>query len=201
MKHYFNPMSRGATTDWMLKELAVSCEQIIVDIATGENKVPAYQQINPMQKVPALVDGETVVTETAAICAYLADKFPDKGLAPEPGTSARGTYYRYLFIAGATLEPAISLAVLNIEHPQPASAAWGDLGRILQTIEVLTPGNDWVLGQHFSAADVVYGGLLDSALTFGLIEETEKVGAYVKRLRCRPAYQDSHRAFIQSAVE
>ncbi|MCI5107880.1 MAG: glutathione S-transferase family protein [Pseudomonadales bacterium] len=198
MKHYFNPMSRGATTDWMLKELAVPCEQIIVDIEAGENKAPAYRHINPMQKVPALVDGETVVTETAAICAYLADKFPGKGLAPKPGTFERGVYYRYLFIAGNTLEPAITLAALGLEHSEPGSAGWGDMSRIMATINELVPETDWALGRQFSAADVVFGALLDSSVTFGLIEASGKVAAYVERLRSRPAYQASHVALMDS---
>ena len=92
MKHYFNPRSRGATTDWMLKELDAPHEQIVVDFMAGENNSPEYRAINPMGKVPTLVDGDAVVTETAAICAYLADKFADKGLAPPPGSTQRGVY-------------------------------------------------------------------------------------------------------------
>jgi glutathione S-transferase len=151
-----------------------------------------------MQKVPALVDGETVVTETAAICAYLADKFPEEGLAPKPGTFERGVYYRYLFIAGNTLEPAITLAALGLEHPEPGSAGWGDMTRIMSTINELVPETDWALGRQFSAADVVFGALLDSSVTFGLIEASEKVAAYVERLRSRPAYQASHVALMDS---
>ena len=105
MKHYFNPMSRGVTTDWMLKELDAPHEQIVIDFASGENKTPEYRAINPMGKVPTLVDGDTVITETAAICAYLADKFADKGLAPAMTSAERGRYYRYLFVPGAVIEP------------------------------------------------------------------------------------------------
>ena len=201
MKHYFNPMSRGVTTDWMLKELGVPHEQIIVDLAAGENKSAEYRKINPMQKLPALVDGETVVTEVAAICAYLADKFPEKGFAPEIGSSARGTYYRYLFIAGNTLEPAFALAALDIEHPQPASAGWGDISRVMETIEEMVPAADWALGEQFTAADVVFGGLLDFSVAFNLIEASPAVAAYIERIRRRPAYQDTHAAFTKSGSE
>lgn len=196
MKHYFNPMSRGVTTDWMLKELDVPHEQIIVDIAAGENKSAEYRKINPMQKLPALVDGETVVTEVAAICAYLADKFPEKGFAPEIGSAERGSYYRYLFIAGNTLEPALSLAALGIEHPHPGSAGWGDLPRVLNTIETMAPDVDWALGEQFTTADIVFGGLLDFSMAFKLIEASPKVAAYIERIRKRPAYRDTHEAFI-----
>jgi len=196
MKHYFNPMSRAVTTDWMLKELNAPHEQIIIDFAAGENNSTEYKKINPMGKVPALVDGETVVTEVAAICAYLADKFPEKGLAPEVGSRDRASYYRYLFIAGNTIEPALSVAALGIEHPQPSSAGWGDLSRVLATIETMTPENGWALGDQFTAADVVFGGLLDSSMTFNLFKASPKVAGYVERIRVRPAYRETHGAFI-----
>ena len=192
MKHYFNAMSRAVTTDWMLRELNAPHEQIIVDIAAGENTLPEYRKINPMQKLPVLVDGDAVVTEVAAICAYLADKFPEKGLAPSIGSVARGTYYRYLFITGNTLEPAFALAALDIAHPQPSSAGWGDISRVLDTVETMTPEADWALGEQFTAADIVFGGLLDFSIAFNLIEASPKVAAYIERIRSRPAYRDSH---------
>ena len=196
MKHYFNPMSRGVTTDWMLKELDVPCEQIIIDISAGENNSPEFRKINPMGKIPALVDGETVVTEVAAICAYLADKFPEKGLAPEVGSTDRSAYYRYLFITGNTIEPAFSLAAAGIEHPQPSSVGWGDVTRVLATIETMTPDVGWALGQQFTTADVVFGGLLDFSMRFNWFEASPKVAGYVERIRERPAYQETHEAFI-----
>ncbi|TQV77874.1 glutathione S-transferase family protein [Denitrobaculum tricleocarpae] len=197
MKHYFNPMSRGVTTDWMLKELDVPHEQIVIDFSSGENNSPEYRKINPMGKLPALVDGETVVTEVAAICAYLADRFPEKGLAPEAGSSDRGSYYRYLFIAGNTIEPAFSLAASGLEHPRPSSAGWGDMPRVLATVEAMTPDAGWALGTQFTAADVVYGGLLDFSMTFNLFEASPKVAAYVERIRGRPAYRETHEAFLK----
>lgn len=198
MKHYFNKTSRAVTTDWMLRELDVPCDQINIDIAAGDNKSPEYRKINPMQKLPALVDGEVVVTEVAAICAYLADRFPEKGLAPEIGSPVRGAYYRYLFIAGNTLEPALSLAALDIQHPQPASAGWGDISRVLETVELMTPEADWALGKQFTTADIVFGGLLDFSTALNLIEASAKVAAYVQRIRSRPAYRDSHGVSVNS---
>lgn len=196
MKHYFNPMSRGVTTDWMLKELDVPHEQIVVDFASGENTSPEYRKINPMGKLPALVDGETVVTEVAAICAYLADRFPEKGFAPEAGSADRGRYYRYLFVAGNTIEPAFSLAVSGLEHPRPSSAGWGDLPRVLATLEAMTPDAGWALGKQFTAADVVFGGLLDFSMVFNWFDATPKVAGYVERIRERPAYRETHDAFL-----
>ena len=201
MKHYFNPMSRGVSTDWMLREIGVEHEQIFIDIAKDEHYGETFKAINPMCKLPVLVDGATIVTEVAAICAYLADRFPEKGLAPELGSVERAAYYRYLFVAGNTIEPALALESAGLEHPAPRSAGWGDLERVLDTIEALTPEEGWALGEQFSAADVVFGGLLDFMIVFGLLEPTEKVAAYASRLRQRPAYRASHPAFLEMIGE
>ena len=195
MKHYYNPISRGATTAWMLTELDVEHESIVVDLRGGEQEGPAYRGINPMGKVPTLVDGDIVVTEAAAICAYLADRFPERGLAPEPGSKARGPYYRYLFVPGTTLEPVFSLAALDFEHPAPQSAGWGDTKRALATIEAMIPDNGWALGGRFTAADVVFGGTLDSLVGFAGLDPSPRVSAYLKRLRSRPAYRSTHAGF------
>ncbi|CUB04548.1 glutathione S-transferase family protein [Marinomonas fungiae] len=195
MKHYFNPMSRAITTDWMLKELDVQHERINIDFTASENNTAEFRRINPMGKLPVLIDGDAVVTEVSAICAYLADKFPEKQMAPAVGVVERAVYYRYLFFAGNTIEPAFSLAACGFEHPEPFSAGWGDLPRVLAAIEEMTPETGWALGEHFSAADVVFGGLLDFAVTFKWMEPSSKVAAYVERIRQRPAYQATHSAF------
>ena len=195
MKHYYNPMSRAISTDWMLKELDVQHEKINIDFATNENNTADFRKINPMGKLPVLVDGKTVVTEVSAICAYLADKFPEKKLAPEIGSVERAAYYRYLFFTGNTIEPAFSLAACGFEHPDPMSAGWGDMQRVLATIEEMTPEIDWALGEQFTAADVVFGGLLDFSITFKWFEPSLKVAAYVERIRQRPAYRETHTAF------
>ena len=104
---YHNPMSRGRIVHWMLEEVGAPYETKVVDLEKREHKSPAYLAVNPMGKIPAIVHGDTVVTETAAICAYLADAFPRAGLAPPPGDRARGTYYRWLFFAAGCLEPAL----------------------------------------------------------------------------------------------
>lgn len=197
MKHYYNPMSRAVTTDWILKELDAQHEQVITDFTTDESNLRDLCEINPMAKLPVLVDGGTVITEVAAICAYLADKFPEKRLAPELGSAERGTYYRYLFLAGNTIEPAFALAASGLAHPEPASAGWGDMPRVLATIEAMTPETHWALGEKFTAADVVFGGLLDFSMVFNWIDASPKVAAYVARIRQRPCYRETHGAFIQ----
>jgi len=193
MKHYFHPMSRGASTDWMLKELDVDHEQVIVDFTSGENDTPEFRAINPMGKVPTLEDEGIIVTETAAICAYLADKYPAKGFAPSPTSPERGRYYRFLFFSGTTLEPMFTFEQLGIDNDRPQSTGWGDFDRCMVTVESLTPARDWAMGAQFTAADVVFGGTLDFALQFGWLKTpTPKVMSYVKRLKSRAAYKLTH---------
>lgn len=193
MKHYFNPMSRAMTTNWMLTELDAEHEQVVVDFVSGETASLEYRSINPMGKVPTLVDGDVVVTEVAAICAYLADRHPEKGLAPPPDSLERGRYYRYLFFTGTTLEPMFTTKLLGVTDYPAESVGWGDFERCMATVESMTPLADWALGSQFSAADVVFGGLLDSAIQFGWLESpSARVVAYVKRIKSRPAYRQSH---------
>lgn len=195
MKHYYNSMSRSVTTDWMLKELDVQHEQININFSEDSPELRDLQTINPMGKLPTLVDGESVITETAAICAYLSDKYLDKKLAPAIGSNQRAKYYRYLFIAGNTIEPALTLAASNIEHPNSAKAGWGDKTRVVATIEAMTPQSGWALGDEFTAADIVFGGLLDSAVTFRMLAPSPKVAAYISRIQQRPAYRETHKYF------
>jgi len=193
MKHYYHPMSRAITTDWLLKELDAEHEQIVIDYTAGENNTPEYRAINPMGKIPALVDGDVVITETAAICAYLADKFAEKGLAPEVGSNQRGSYYRYLFYPGTTLEPMFTVNQMDVTDASPQSTGWGDMERCIETVEKMTPETDWALGAKFTAADVVFGGTLGFAMQFGWLNSpSAKVAAYVGRLKAREAYRQSH---------
>lgn len=193
MKHYYHPMSRAITTHWMLTELGVEHEQIVVDFPAGGNNTDEFRAINPMAKIPVLADGDVVVTETAAICAYLADKFPNKALAPPVNSNERGRYYRYLFFPGTTLEPMFTFNQLESQDYSPQSAGWGDLERCLTAVESMTPDIDWALGKQFTAADIVYGGMLDFAVQFGWLQSpTAKVAAYIQRIKSREAYRKSH---------
>ena len=193
MKHYFNPMSRAATTHWMLTELDVEHEQVFIDFLAGEGATPEFRAINPMGKVPTLVDDGVVVTEAAAICAYLADKYPEKGFAPPVNSPLRGKYYRYLFFPGTTLEPMFATRAFGFTDYPVQSAGWGDFERCMDTIEAMTPDSEWAMETGFGAADVVFGGTLDFAVQFGWLDApSAKVAAYVERIRQRPAYQQSH---------
>ena len=192
MKHYFHPMSRAVTTHWMLAELEAEHEQIVVDLPAGENNTPEFRAINPMGKIPVLVDGDVIVTETAAICAYLADKFPQKGLAPPPKSTQRGLYYRYLFFASATLEPMFSVDQLGVTDYPAQSVGWGDLDRCMATVQSMVPENNWAMGSQFTAADVVFGGTLDFSIQLGWLKSpTQEVASYVRRIKDRPLYQQT----------
>lgn len=195
MKHYYNPMSRAVTTDWMLKELGVEHEQVAIDLRAGDQNSPEYRAVNPMGKVPALVDGETVVTEAAAICAYLADKFPEKELAPPLGSPERGRYYRYLFFPGTTLEPLLSVSTLGVEDLKPFTMGWGDMPRAMASVESMTPESGWALGEKFTAADVVFGGSLAFFSGFKMMTPSDKVSSYIERIQARDAYQETHAGF------
>ncbi len=177
----------------MLCELGASYEQIEVDFLRGDTATTEFRAINPMGKIPVLVDDEIVITEVSAICTYLADKYIERGFAPELNSKARGKYYRYLFFSGSTLEPMLSLNQLDLGDYSPQSMGFGDIDRCLASIEAMTPESDWILGKQITAADLVFGGTLDSSMQFGLLEKpSSKVIDYVGRLRARDAYRETH---------
>ncbi len=181
------------STNWMLTELDAPHEQILIDFHAGENDTPDYRAINPMGKLPCLEDDGIVVTEVAAICTYLADKFIEKGMAPPVGSTERGRYYRYLFFTGTTLEPMFTINHLGDSGYPAQSVGWGDFDRCMASVEAMTPDTDWVMGAEFTAADVVFGGTLDFAVQFGWLKSpSPKVANYIKRIQARPAYRTTH---------
>jgi glutathione S-transferase len=185
---YTIPMSRGRIVRWMLEEVGRPYRTEILD--QERLKAPAYLAINPMGKVPALTDGGTVVTECAAICAYLADAFPDAGLAPPAGDRLRGPYYRWLFFAAGPLEAAITNKALGWEVPadRQRMAGYGSYGQVLEVLERALDGRNYLIGGGFTAADLYLGAQLNWGLTFGVIEKRPALEAYVARLKQRPAY-------------
>ncbi|MDR7154109.1 glutathione S-transferase [Sphingobium xenophagum] len=185
---YTNPMSRGQIARWMLEETGVPYDTVILDYGTTM-KAPDYLAINPMGKVPAIRHGDTVVTECAAICAYLADAFPAANLAPP--TDARGAYYRWLFFAAGPLEAAITNKAMGFVVPEgrERSAGYGSLDDVLHALEQAVSVPQWICGNQFTAADVYMGSQIDWGLAFGTIPATPALTAYADRLRTRPAYQ------------
>jgi glutathione S-transferase len=183
---YTNPMSRGRIVRWMLEEVGAPYRTEILDYETGL-KSAAYLAVNPMGKVPAIKHGDTVITEGAAICAYLADAFPDAGLAPPPAD--RGDYYRWLFFAAGPIEAAVTSRSLGFE-PKPEQrrmAGFGCLDDVVNTLERAVEGRDYIAGDRFSAADVYVGSQIGWGMQFGSIEKRPAFEAYWEKIGNRPA--------------
>ncbi len=185
---FTHPMSRGRIVRWMLEEVGQPYETKIVDYGPPM-KGPDYLAINPMGKVPALTHGGAVVTECAAICAYLADAFPAAGLAPPPGDRLRAPYYRWLFFAAGPIEMAASHKALGYEVPDErrGSIGYGRLSTVLTAVEQAIADKDYLVGDTFTAADLYLGSHLGWGMEFGTIEKRPAFQRYAEKLRARPA--------------
>ncbi len=185
---YTNPMSRGQIARWMLEEVGEPYEQILLDYGTTM-KAPEYLAINPMGKVPAIRHGDVIVTEAAAICAYLADAFPSAGLAPD--VSARGDYYRWMFFAAGPVETAVTARALGLEAPadKAMTAGYGSYDAAMDALERAVAGRRFVAGDRFSAADVYVGSQIDWGLLFKSIPDRQAFHDYIGPFRERAAYK------------
>ena len=188
---YYHPYSRAAGTLWALEEAGVAYELQVTDILKGEQKGPELVALNPMGKLPTLVDGEVVVTEAAAICLYLADRYAAGRLAPALDDPRRGTYLRWAFFAPGVIEPAV-MAHGGKWEVREVSAGWGSYTTMIAAAQSAIAGRPYVLGDEFSMADVVFGGTLRFMLEFKQIEPIAPFQDYVERLNARPAYQRAH---------
>ncbi len=187
---YTHPMSRGRIVRWMLEEIGQPYRTELLAYDTTM-KSPEFLAINPMGKVPAIRHGATVVTETAAICAYLADVFPAAGLAPVREDRLRGPYYRWLFFAAGPVEAAVINKTLGVEVPagRGRMAGYGTFATMLDVLEAAVSSADYLAGERFSAADLYVGSQLGFGMQFGMIEKRPAFEAYWTRLSARPAYQ------------
>ena len=184
----YHPYSRAAGTVWALEEIGLPYALKIVDITKGEQKGPELVALNPMGKLPTLVDDGVVVTEAAAIALYLADRYAPGRLAPTLDAPERGTYLRWSFFAPGVIEPAV-MAKSSGWQVREISAGWGSYDAMLAAAESAIADRPFVLGEHFSMADVVFGGMLRFLIGFKQIEATPTFAAYVQRLEARPALQ------------
>lgn len=201
---YTNPQSRGRMVRWMLEEVGQPYRTEVLDYGTSM-KAPAYLAINPMGKVPALAHGDAVVTECAAICAYLADAFPQAKLAPPPGDRLRAPYYRWMFFAAGPIEAAVSNKALGLVVPQERERmmGYGTVDRALATLEDAVSQGQYLVGDNFSAADLYVGSHLAFGMMFGTIDKRPAFQQYVQRLTARPAFmraQELDNALIQKAA-
>ncbi|MEG3145831.1 glutathione S-transferase family protein [Sphingomonas sp. RT2P30] len=185
---YTNPMSRGRIVRWMLEEVGAPYETVLLDYASTL-KEAAYLAINPMGKIPAIVHRGQVVTECAAICAYLADAFPEAGLAP--ATSDRAAYYRWLFFAAGPVEQAITNTSMGLTptEQQQRMAGYGSLDRVVDVLEKAVAVHPYFAGDRFTAADVYVGAQIGWGMQFGTLPKRDAFIAYGDRVMARDAYK------------
>jgi glutathione S-transferase len=185
---YTNPMSRGRIARWMLEELGQPYRTEILEFGTTM-KSSDYLAVNPMGKVPAIRHGDTVVTEGAAICAYLADAFPQAGLAPPHGDRRRAPYYRWMFFAAGPLEAAVTNAALKFTLPdgRERMAGYGSMHDVLAALEAAVSRSEYIAGDAFTAADVYVGSQIGSGMMFGMLEKRPAFESYWARIGARPA--------------
>jgi glutathione S-transferase len=189
MKLYWAPRTRSLRALWVLEEAGAPYERVRLDLMAGEQKTPDFRAINPMAKVPALTDGPVAVAESGAICAYVAEVHPNAGLAPPLGDPARGRYLQWLFFSPGCVEPAFLTKSANIEV-QPQMASFGDFDRVFDVLEAAVAKGPWLLGERFSAADVMIGLDLHFGIDiFKLVPTRPVLRAYVDRCLARPALQ------------
>ena len=184
---YTNPQSRGRIIRWMLEEVGALYETKIVDYAAM--KGPDYLAINPMGKVPAITHKGEVVTESAAICAYLADAFPEAKLIPPAGHHKRGTYYRWLFFAAGPVEAAVTNKALKVDVSEEQSrfVGYGSFDAAIDALELALKPGPWICGDQFTAADLYVGSQIGYGMMFGSIEKRPLFEDYFGRLQARPA--------------
>jgi glutathione S-transferase len=185
---YHHPFSRAAGTLWTLEEIGEPYELQFVDIMKGAQKSPPLIDLNPMGKIPVLVDGDIVVTENAAIALYLADRYALGRLAPKPDDPRRGTYLRWTLFAPSVIEPGMTAKSSGWEF-KPGQVGWGDYETMVKTMENAIAGRDFILGDQFSMGDVVFGGTIRFMLKFGILAPSPTFTAYAERLSARPACQ------------
>jgi len=187
---YTHPMSRGQIARWALHEVSASYETHIVEYGTTM-KADDYLAINPLGKVPAIVHDDRVVTECAAICAYLADMFPEAGLAPRP--EERADYYRWLFFAAGPLEQANTLKMLGVtpNPDQQRSAGCGDPAHVIDALEAKLATTPFICGDRFTMADVYVGSHVGWGLAFGMLPKRDAFEAYAARMCAREAYEEA----------
>ena len=185
---YTNPMSRGQIARWALHEVGADYEQHLLDYGTTM-KTPEYLAINPLGKVPAIVHDGKVVTECAAICAYLADAFPEAGL--KPASDERADYYRWIFFASGPLESAITNRSMKWEPTaeQEMMAGYGSYDKAVAALEGALSDRDYICGNRFTAADIYVGAQVDWGLQFGSLPTKPAFEAYARLVRERDAYK------------
>jgi len=189
MKLYWSPRTRSFSALWLMEETGQPYERVLIDLSRGAQRTPEYLAINPMGKVPALQDGEATLAEAAAICAYVAERCPEAGLAPPPGDPLRAKYYYWLFFGPGCIEPAMVQVATKVEM-NSTSAGWGSAQRVFDVLDAALAKGPWILGDRFSAADIVIGSGLNFAVRlFRMVPARPSFERYLEACAARPAFQ------------
>lgn len=185
---YHHPYSRASNVVWMLEEAEVDYELHFVDLMKGAQKSPEILALNPMGKLPILTDGDRVVTESAAIGLYIADRFAPGRLAPALDDPGRAPYLRWSLFAPSVIEPGSAAKAAGWDY-KPGTVGWGTHESMLDAMVSAIAGRDYILGEQFSMADVIFGGTLRFMLQFKMIDPRPVFTEYAERLAARPALQ------------
>ena len=199
MRLYYIPTTRAVRPRWLLEEIEIPYELVRVEMKMTQEQ--EYQELHPHGKVPILVDGEITIYESAAICTYLADKYPDKGMSPRISEAERGYYYQWLFYATSTLEPPVEHFMFEVIPSLPAKViprkvrsaiskqeALEWFNRVAEPVRKSIVGNDFLVGNRFSVADIVIGGVLVWCSRLGMLSESDPLSRYLNNLIERPAF-------------
>jgi glutathione S-transferase len=189
MKLYWCPKTRAMRALWMLEEAGAPFERIHIDIRNPESKNnPEFRQASPHGKVPALVDGPVRINDSGAICAYVADAYPQAGLAPPIGDPKRGAYLQWLMFTNSNIEPAMMEKFSNLA-PNASAHGWGDYASTMSSLREGVRAGPWILGERFSAADVMLGSAVYFLDLFKILGDEPLLKAYLDRCLARPALQ------------
>lgn len=184
---YHSPNTRSTGALILLEELGADYDLHVLDMKSGEQRGAAYLAVNPMGKVPALRHGDAIVTEQVAVFIYLADLYPEAGLAPAIGDPLRGPYLRWMTFYAASFEPALVDRAMKREPAPPSTSTYGDYDTMLATLTGQLARGPWMLGERFSAADVLWGTALRWTTMFKLVPESPLLTDYIARVGARPA--------------
>lgn len=189
MKLYWSPRSRSFSGLWLMEETGQPYERVLTDISTGAQKTPEFLAVNPMGKVPALKDGDVAIAEASAICAYVADCYPEAKLAPPIGDPRRGKYLQWLFFSPGCIEPALIQIFTKLDVPS-STAAWGSATQVFDVLDAALEKGPYLLGETFSAADIMIGSGLNFAVRlFKMVPPRPSFDRYIDACAARPAFQ------------
>jgi glutathione S-transferase len=198
---YHAPNSRSGGTLALLEELGVDYDLHLVNLKSGEQRLPPYRHINPMGKVPAIRHLDMLITEQPAVFLYLADLFPEKGLAPAVDDPLRGPYLRWLVYYGSSFEPAVVDRSAKREPVPPSTSPYGTWDDVYNTVTAQLEKGPYLLGERFTAADVLWGGALHWMTIFKLMPETPAMRAYIDLVVTRPAMQRAAAKDVEFAAQ